>query len=232
MPKPLRESITLLKMKRWWIKTAAEQLSCWISWSSYSQLFISFYHSFFHSLSLIAGDLDKNLAARWNILIWKASKKDGAPLATELLGFFQLPGNTDAIHCNPSSISQVSRPVLCKDGKHFRSWSSTQRVLSTQIAHVFVPSRYYTNMFIIHIYISCIMYHMPIDYTIFISSVRRVMPCERRMKNAKPSLHISWSTAGLGSQNTAYLVVYSWSKEVKSLSVYTELDVYIYNNWM
>lgn len=72
------------------------------------------------------------------------------------------------------------------------------------------------------------MYHMPIDYTIFISSVRRVMPCERRMKNAKPSLHISWSTAGLSSQNTAYLVVYSWSKEVKSLSVYTELDVYIY----
>jgi hypothetical protein len=84
----------------------------------------------------------------------------------------------------------------------------------------------------ITIYISCIMYHMPIDYTIFISSVRRVMPCERRMKNAKPSLHISWSTAGLGSQNTPYLVVYSWSKEVKSLSVYTELDVYIYNNWM
>jgi len=158
MPKPLRESITLLKVKRWWIKTAAEQLSCWISWSSYSQLFISFYHSFFHSLSLIAGDLDKNLAARWNILIWKASKKDGDPLATELLCFFQLPGNTDAIHCNPSSISQVSRPVLCKDGKHFRSWSSTQRVLSTQIAHVFVPSRYYTNMFIIHIYIY--IYHV------------------------------------------------------------------------
>lgn len=62
MPKPLRESITLLKVKWWWIKTAS-------SWAAFLlnqliQLFTAFYHSFFHSLSLIAGDLDKSLAGR------------------------------------------------------------------------------------------------------------------------------------------------------------------------